>query len=154
MTPEKREDFINEDPATKSSEQAVAELQRIVKSTKLFNEVNAHLSDDFMNLIDVAAAQSKGQEMNLFGILLMNKHCYLATPFADSQTSDNDANLLRRTVELKQDILTTLFGWSLLVLDEADFLKQSTYEDRRKYVIERMGLGKNQSAISPTKDQG
>ena len=26
LTPEKREDFINEDPATKSNEQAVAEL--------------------------------------------------------------------------------------------------------------------------------
>jgi len=135
LTPERREDFINEDPATKSSEQAVADLQRIIKSTKLFTEVNAHLSDDFMNLIDVAAARTSGgaDSLDLFGLLLMNRHCYLATPFAE------DAQLLRRTVELKQDILSTLFGWSLLVLDEADFMKQPTYEDRKAYVIQRMG---------------
>ena len=125
LTPERREDFINEDPATKSNEQAVVDLQRIVKSTKLFSEVNAHLSDDFMNLIDVAAARTLGgsagnTDLDLFGILLMNRHCYLATPFADPS---DDTQLLRRTVELKQDILSTLFGWSLLVLDEADFLK-------------------------------
>jgi len=49
----------------------------------LFTEVNAHLSDDFMNLVEVAAAQTTGSDLHLFGILLMNRHCYLATPFAD-----------------------------------------------------------------------
>lgn len=102
-----------------------------------------------MNLLDVAAADSRGTDLSLFGILLMNRHCYLATPFADPSTSDEDVHLLRRTVELKQDILTTLFGWSILVLDEADFLKQPTYEDRRKYVIERMGLNKAVALQSP-----
>ena len=85
----------------------------------MFTEVNAHLSDDFMNLVEVAAAQSAGSDLHLFGILLMNRHCYLATPFADPS---DDSQLLRRSVELKQDILSSLFGWQLLVLDEADYL--------------------------------
>ena len=40
------------------------------------------------------------------------------------------------------------------MLDEADFLKQATYEDRRKYVIERMGLNKAVVVQSPAKDEG
>ena len=85
----------------------------------MFTEVNAHLSDDFMNLVEVAAAQTAGSDLNLFGILLMNRHCYLVTPFADHC---DDSQILRRTVELKQDILSSLFGWQLLVLDQADYL--------------------------------
>ena len=104
----------------------------------MFTEVNAHLSDDFMNLVEVAAAAAPStDDLHLFGLLLMNRHCYLATPFADPS---EDSQQLRRSVELKQDILSGLFGWQLLVLDEADYLAQPTYEERKRYVIERMGL--------------
>jgi len=101
--------------------------------------VNAHLSDDFMNLVEVAAAapSTGSEDLHLFGLLLMNRHCYLATPFADPS---DDSQQLRRSVELKQDILSSLFGWQLLVLDEADYLAQPTYEERKRYVIERMGI--------------
>ena len=58
----------------------------------------------------------------------MNRHCYLTSPFADTL---DDALMPRRTVELKQDVLSTLFGWQLLVLDEGDYLAQATYEDRK-----------------------
>ncbi len=54
LTPEKREDFINEDPATKSNAGVVNEIAKILKGT--FDEVNPHLSDDLMTLIDVACA--------------------------------------------------------------------------------------------------
>ena len=43
-------------------------------------------------------------------------------------------------MELKQDILSSLFGWQLLVLDEADYLAQPSYEERKRYVIERMAV--------------
>ena len=51
---EKREEFINEDPATKSNQAAVTEIVKILKKTKKFLEVGANLSDDIMNLVDVA----------------------------------------------------------------------------------------------------
>ena len=54
ITQGKREDFINEDPATKSNKLAVSEIHRYVKKTGMFTEVNQNLSDDLMNLIDVA----------------------------------------------------------------------------------------------------
>ena len=61
LSQELREYYINEDPATKSNKEMVAEIQRALKSTKQFSEVNAHLSDDLMNLIDVAAvAEEEG----------------------------------------------------------------------------------------------
>jgi hypothetical protein len=74
-------------------------MQRIIKSINVFTDVKAHLSDDFMNLIDVAAARGSGDDLELFGVLFLNKHCYLATPFA-ADLSDN-APILRRTLELK-----------------------------------------------------
>jgi hypothetical protein len=54
ITQGKREDFINEDPATKSNKNAVLEIFKIVKKAGVFTEVNQNLSDDLMNLIDVA----------------------------------------------------------------------------------------------------
>ncbi len=36
----KREDFINEDPATKSNKNAVTEIFRIAKKSGVFTEVN------------------------------------------------------------------------------------------------------------------
>jgi hypothetical protein len=85
ISPGKREDFINEDPATKSNQKAVNTIQRIISGTKVFTEVSANLSDDIMNLIDVAAALKSNkptQPPELLAVLLMNKHCYIQNPFA------------------------------------------------------------------------
>ena len=58
-----------------------------------------------MNLIDVAAALKGATEADppeLLGILLMNRHCYIHTPF-------DEEPLVKRTVELKQEMLEQLF---------------------------------------------
>lgn len=79
------------------------EIVRIVKKTKHFMEVSENLSDDLMNCVNVACALkgSTPQAPRFFGILLMNKHCYLHSPFHENGTDP----IVRRTVELKQDIL-------------------------------------------------
>jgi hypothetical protein len=87
---EKREDFINEDPATKSKLRNSEAIENILKSTGVFTETTVNLSDDVMNLINVAAAR----DGVMLGFLLLNKHCYLRDPF--------DKLLVKRTVEINQ----------------------------------------------------
>ena len=41
----------------------------------------------------------------------MNKHCYIQS------VNDKDI-ILKRSVELKHEILETLFGWKLHLIDE------------------------------------
>ena len=91
LSAEKREDFINEDPATKSSQHAVVDLTRILKP--MFGEVTPNLSDDFMSLVDVAA--SDGEQM--VGVLLMNSHCYIRNAEGEQ--------VVKRSVELKTELL-------------------------------------------------
>jgi hypothetical protein len=59
----------------------------------------------------------------------MNKHCYIHTPLNEP--------LVKRTVELKQDILQQLFGWSLQVIDEQEYLKLAVAE-REPYILQRI----------------
>ena len=79
--------------------------------------VKEPLSDDFMNLIEVACS-FPNQEM-LFGVSLMNDHCYV--PDLSSSSNEVLEPLVKRSVELKIQILTELLGWNLIVLDENDF---------------------------------
>lgn len=82
--------------------------------------MSANLSDDIMNLIDVAAAlkSSKANEPpELIAVLLMNKHCYIQNPFAQKGTNADDQMLLKRSVEIKQEILEVLFGWVVEHID-------------------------------------
>ena len=53
----------------------------------------------------------------MFGIIIVNRHCYLNyTP-----ESPNEA-ILKRSVELKIDILNSAFRWNILTIDEEDFM--------------------------------
>ena len=99
LSAEKRQELINEDPATKSSPAAVTEIMSTLKRGGAYKEVKANLSDDFMNLIDVACALpgSTEEEPILLGVTLMNKHCYLRTPLGEQ--------VVKRSVELKLEIL-------------------------------------------------
>ena len=60
-----------------------------------------------MNLVDVACTI----DQDLYGVLLMNRHCYIHT-LVDSEP------IVKRSVDIKQDILEGLFGWKLLIVDE------------------------------------
>jgi hypothetical protein len=90
---ERRELFIDEDPASKSSAHCRSMIQKLMKSFKLFDEVGINISDDIMNLIDVGCS-NQGRNEELLGVLIMNKHCYVQSPV-------NAEPMIKRSVELK-----------------------------------------------------
>jgi hypothetical protein len=61
-----------------------------------------------MNLFEITCSE--------FAVQIMNKRCYIP-PIIDSEP------MVRRTVELRQQILEDLFGMQLLTIDEEDFLR-------------------------------
>jgi hypothetical protein len=60
-----------------------------------------------MNLIEIACSTADGM---LFGVIFLNPHCYVPD-------LGGEEPLIRRSVELKIQILTEMFGWSLLAID-------------------------------------
>jgi hypothetical protein len=74
----------------------------------------------------------------------MNRHHYIQTPFNEGGKDDA---LLRRTVELKHDILDQLFGWSIIMIDEQEFLKTPTAE-RQAYIHSRVGISKQSKQLT------
>ena len=75
--------------------------------------LNEPLSDDFMNLVEVAASLP---DKTLIGITFLHDNCYVPCLAGDPEP------LLRRSVELKLEILTEILGWQLLVIDQKEFL--------------------------------
>jgi len=75
-------------------------LEKII-GTKV-EVLNDPLSDDFMNLVEVAASLP---DKSLIGITFLNNHCYVPCLAGESEP------LLRRSIELKLEILTEIFGW-------------------------------------------
>eukprot|EP00347_Sterkiella_histriomuscorum_P005947 403354650 len=144
ISAQKREEFINEEPATKSSQQLTSELQKYIKSSKLFKEIKLNLSDDLMTLINIACVSgskklnNKPEDIELTGFLVMNKHCYI-------NTLAEDEPILKRSVDLKKDILEGLFGWNIILIDEEDFLRKSQPEREKQFkgILENL----NQSEI-------
>ncbi len=59
------------------------------------------LSDDFMNLVEVVASLP---DKSLFGVTFLNPHCYV--PFKQGEEP-----LLKRSCELKVELLTEILGW-------------------------------------------
>lgn len=55
-----------------------------------------------MTIVNVACTQEKDNNKQLFGILLMTKPCYITS-------IKDDKPVIKRTVELKADILRVLF---------------------------------------------
>ncbi|CDW77722.1 UNKNOWN [Stylonychia lemnae] len=139
---ERREEFINEDPATKVNQQLSNDLFRIIKKSNIFKEVTQNLSDDLMNLINIACVpqQALGEEQQLVGIILINKNSFISTII-------DDQPIIRRTVDLKQDILVDLFGWNLMFIDESDLLGK-TQEEKQAYIFDKMGIKEIQAAAS------
>lgn len=79
----------------------------------------------------------------------MNRHCYIQSPFID--TNSDDA-LLRRTVELKHDILDQLFGWTILPIDEQEFLK-TPQPQREAYILQKLNINNSLQKQEATSDK-
>ena len=69
--------------------------------------LNESLSDDFMNLVEISASLP---DKTLFGVTFLNPSCFVPC-------LSGGEPLIRRSVELKIEILTEIFGWQLLVID-------------------------------------
>ena len=54
---EKREEFIDEDISTKATPKSTHEIAKLCKDMGMFKEVNMNVSDDIMNLINVACVR-------------------------------------------------------------------------------------------------
>jgi len=71
----------------------------------------------------------------LVGVMIMNEHCYIRSPFA-AEGGEEEEMIVRRTVEIKKQVLEDMFGWNLMVVDEGDYKASGTsYEERKKYIM-------------------
>jgi hypothetical protein len=92
--------------------------------------VSQNVSDDLMNLIEVAVSDNQG---NLFGVLFANKHSR-SVPGSDGKLQD------RRSFAVKVKILEQVFGWEVLVLDEKEFNSLAADKTvRQQYILDLMG---------------
>lgn len=129
-----RELLVNKEPASKSNPMAVMQARKIIKNNLpkiVKSEVEVlkdPLSDDFMNLVEVAASLP---DQTLFGITFLNPHCFLPS-------KEGEEPLLRRSVEVKIEILTEVLGWQLLVIDQNEFLAS---EDKEKFILDKIEIG-------------
>lgn len=93
-----RELIISSDIATKSNQLLVKQARAIVRrripeitGRDDFEMLQDSLSDDLMNLIEIACSSPDGV---LFGVKFLNRHCYVP------DLSDDEQPLIRRSVEL------------------------------------------------------
>jgi len=139
-----REYLLNKDPATKSTPLLVQQARAIVKKhlpviTGIddLEVVKDPLSDDFMNLVEVAC--SNPADETLFGVTFLNPHCYVPDLAA---SKDDKEPLVKRSVELKLQIMTDMLGWALIVIDQDDFEKLGSQKKREEYLIGRLAEAK------------
>ena len=48
--------------------------------------------------------------------------------------------MLKRTYELKLEILQDMLGWQLLVVDEGEFLKLKSKQEKEEYILSRLQI--------------
>lgn len=90
-------------------------------------KIQKHGSDDLMNLLEITLT---GNESRAAGIQILNRACYVPSLI-------DHVPLVRRSVEVRQQILEDLFGWQLLSVDE-DALQN--HENKRAYLRDLLGL--------------
>ena len=100
-----------------------------------------------MNLIEVAcsvkptsASAEDDASTTLLGVTFLNKHCLVVDLAGSSQAAEQEP-LLKRTFELKVQILQDMLGWQLLVVDEADFAKLKSKQEKEEYIMSRLQVG-------------
>ena len=68
----------------------------------------------------------------MIGFHVLNQYCYVPSLI-------ESAPQVRRTAEIKHQILEDLFGWQLATIEEHQFIEN---EDQKQYIRELLGLGK------------
>ena len=155
--------ILNEDTASKTQKHTINEVRSIFKRSlnidkDMHEVIDQPLSDDFLNLIEIACSikpqavisedekdsesGSEGEVIGeippmFIGITFLNKHCFVPDLYADSKDKENQM-LIKRSVELKYEFLRNIFNWQLLIIDEADFQKLKTKEEKEKFILSRL----------------
>ena len=120
--------------------------------------VDHPLSDDYMNIIEVAcAAKPKGssseEQPSMIGVSFLNKHC-LITDLAGNPLTEDQEPLLKRSYELKLEILQNLLGWQLLIVDEEEFTRLGSKAEKEGYIMDRLQVqGQHVDMIKPEKPE-
>ena len=132
----KKERIASEDPASKTNSAIVSEVRALLrrKLPLIYSEEDGAnievmkdpLTDDFMNVIEVASsikeAESDDKDKNLaIGVTFLNKHCFVND--LKPSKSEKGPSLLKRSVEIKLEIMEQILGWTLLIIDEAEYLE-------------------------------
>lgn len=151
LSADKKERIAAEHHASKTNSAIVSEVRGFLRknlpsmfeSKKVSVEVlDEPLIDDFMNVIEVMCAVRRDEETNeleqaeaqvesgddaqggnrslALGVTFLNDHCFVNDL---KQTKlEKGPELLKRSVELKLEILERALGYTLLVVDEREYL--------------------------------
>ena len=103
-------------------------------------------ADDFLNCIEVACSirspEEDGSNMAI-GVTFLNKHCFVTDL---KPLKDEGPTLIKRSIELKLEVLQQILGWNLLIIDEAEYMElfnkgKEAKEEREAYIMERLNIG-------------
>ena len=81
------------------------------------------------------------------GVTFHNAHCQVT----DLKPIKSEGNtLVKRSVEMKLEILEQVLGWDLLVVDEAEYMElfrrgKEAKEEREAYILDRLNIGMDSS---------
>jgi hypothetical protein len=91
-------------------------------------ETETKFCDEFLNLMEVVCkieVEGVEEEACLLGVSMLNKTCYVPT------LADPGEKVVKRSVEVRNQILEDLFDWDILMIDEEDFMKS---ENKDEYI--------------------
>ena len=137
LSAETRQQLIVEESALKTSKTTVDAISDILMELPEFKDqgiqVDKNISDTLLTLLEISLTSSDPEAAPV-GIQILNKHCY--TPSLIEHEPQ-----VRRSIELKQQILEDLFGWQLLAIDEDLFNDQ---QDKKQFLKTLMGVEENE----------
>ena len=73
----------------------------------------------------------------MIGVSFLNKHC-LITDLAGNSMADEQEPLIKRSYELKLEILQNFLGWQLLIVDEVEFSRLGSKAEKEQYIMDRL----------------
>ena len=113
----------------KTTKSTVDTVHQILQNLLDGLSISKNSSDTLLNVLELTLATTDSEAPPI-GVQILNKSCYIP-PIIDSEPQ------VRRSVEMKQHILEDLFGWQLLILDEAEFTAQ---DDKVSFLRSLLGI--------------
>ena len=125
--------IVADEPARKTKEESKEQMSEVLQSilasdSKADWEIQTNVTDGLLNFVEVHCVnKANGQTL---AVVFKNRHSPVP------QLVDQEDVQERRSSELRAEIFEHLFGWSVLHVDEQEFLES---EDKMAYVEERLG---------------